>query len=138
MKRENKFFLIIILSVLITRLSLLLIPTDSWIYADSYHHIYTGIIALVILTIINYEFHKKIFYPFAIVIGMILDEIIYIIPPILEDTNKSSYFAPQAMIYLTITMIVVFIWRKSITNLVSGHSTITPKESNKKKIDHDK
>jgi len=118
MKRENKFFLIIILTVFITRMFLLFIPTNSIIYTDSYHHIYTGIIALVVLTIINYKFHKKIFYPFAIVMGMILDEIIYIIPPILEDTNKSSYFAPQAMIYLTITLIIVFIWRKSITSRI--------------------
>jgi hypothetical protein len=112
MKKEDKFFLVVLFTILAFRIVLFLLPSDLFIFNDYYHHIYTGVILVFIFAIYNYELHHKLFYPFAIAIGMIVDELVYLMPFFVNSVGKGSYFSFYSFLFMLFGLVVVFVTRK--------------------------
>jgi hypothetical protein len=94
MKKKDKFFLVVLATVLLFRLVLFFAPASSFFFEDYYHHVYIGVLLVFIFAFVNYELHQRFFYVFAIAIGLIVDEIIYLIPiPIEQHIGKEPYFS---------------------------------------------
>lgn len=73
MNTKQKFISVFLATVLITRFIIFLIPRTSIIYTDKFHHIYLGMVFLII-----YFFIKEIKYSeyfLAFIFGLIIDQI---------------------------------------------------------------
>tara|TARA_Y100000310_G_C20445112_1_gene698003 strand:+ start:513 stop:884 length:372 start_codon:yes stop_codon:yes gene_type:complete len=112
MKREDKFFLVVLATVLLLRLVIAFIPSSSAIFSDYHHHVYTGVLLVFVFAVYNYELHHKLFYPFAVAIGFIIDELIYLLPFFTDDIVKGDYFGFYSFLFLAFGLVVVFVMRK--------------------------
>jgi len=70
MKEKIKFTLVFLLTILLTRIIIYLVPRNSFIYQDQFHHIYLGIILLIIYFLLKASDNLL-----AVSLGLIIDEI---------------------------------------------------------------
>ena len=112
MKKKDKFFLVVLATVLLFRLVLFFAPGDSFFFEDYYHHVYVGVLLVFIFAFLNYELHQRFFYLFGVAIGLIVDEIIYLIPiPIEQHIGKIPYFSLSSLSLMFIGLLVVYLMR---------------------------
>lgn len=69
MKEKQKFILVFLLTILITRMIIFFIPRTNFIYTDQFHHSFIGIILLIIYIFIRNQ------HLLAILLGLIVDQI---------------------------------------------------------------
>ncbi|MBT4174808.1 hypothetical protein HOC80_00080 [archaeon] len=112
MKKEDKFFLVVLATVILVRMVLFFLPGDEFFYNDYYHHIYFGMLLMFVFAFYNYEMHHKLFYPFAVAVGFIIDELIYLFPWFMNDINKEAYFSWYSLCFTAVGLIVVYVMRK--------------------------
>ena len=106
------------LTTFLVRLILYFIPSDGALYGDDYHHIYFGLLMLLIFTLYNYELHHKLFYIFAIAVGLIVDEIVYLLPVFIANVSKDAYFSWYSFLFLLIGLTIVYLLKDLIVEEV--------------------
>lgn len=113
MKKGILFFLLVIATVLITRVSIFLIPeVDIKIFNIIVHHFWFGIFLLVIGLFITRENKKIKLIFYSIGTGLIIDEFIFIL---LGSGGDAQYWAVYSMVSVIALIIIVFYERKLIT-----------------------
>ncbi len=117
-KKENIFILFFFATILIERIILLLTSAQNWQWFDKMHHIYLGIGIVFILMLYNRKFGHHLIIPFAIGLGLIADEIIFLIPFFYKDGDKSDYFGIVSLIGTILIIILVLVLRKNILNYI--------------------
>ncbi|MBL7051405.1 hypothetical protein ISS04_04590 [Candidatus Woesearchaeota archaeon] len=112
MKKKDKFFLVVLATVLLFRLGLFFAPADSFFFEDYYHHVYIGVLLVFAFAFLNYELHQRFFYLFAVAIGLIVDEIVYLIPiPIEQHIGKAPYFSWESFVLMFVGLLAVYLMR---------------------------
>lgn len=110
MKKENLFFLILILTILITRLSIYLVPeVDITVFGTIIHHFWIGIALITLSQIIK---KASILNPAGL--GLAADQLIFIL---LGAGKDAQYWAAPSIIGTIIITSIVFILRKNITSI---------------------
>lgn len=73
-KQSRKNFIFVFLAtIILTRFFIFLVPRTSSIYTDKFHHIYIGIVFLIIYLFIKQKKHSEYFL--ALILGLIVDQI---------------------------------------------------------------
>jgi len=70
--KKQKFILVFLLTILLARIIIYFIPRNSFIYQDQFHHIYIGIILLMIYFLVKKLSSDNLL---AVSLGLIIDEI---------------------------------------------------------------
>jgi hypothetical protein len=118
MKKSMKFFWVVFATVMAVRLFMFFVPADNLAYEDYYHHAYFGVIFLLALVLYNHQFHHKLFYLFAVAIGLIVDETIYLLPVLIEDISKAGYYSWYSWILTAVGLFIIYILRDLIVEEV--------------------
>ena len=107
MKEKQRFLLVFLLTILITRIIVFFIPRTSFIYTDQFHHSYFGFMLLIV-----YIFIKN-YYLLAVSLGLIIDQItqapFYIAHLIGKGLAQPSFWAYWSSYTLISTLIAVII-----------------------------
>ncbi|MEK6835248.1 MAG: hypothetical protein AABX61_03235 [Nanoarchaeota archaeon] len=111
MKKENFFYLIIILTILIARLSVIIFPNKSlYINGIHIHHLWYGVILILVAVFLkNYKEVK--FYCHAIGIGLITDELVFIV---VLGGEINLYFNTISILGMIILLLIIYQFRKKI------------------------
>jgi len=116
--KTNQFIGIFLITIVITRLIIYFIPRTSRIYTDNFHHLYIGILLLVIYFLI--KSNPLADYLLAIILGLIVDQITSspfylgaLINKPLAPHLFWYYWSPYSLISTTVAVIIsVFIIKK--------------------------
>jgi len=107
----SKFSLVFLLSILLTRFFIYLIPRTSSIYTDKFHHIYIGLALFIIYLFLKH--HKYAEYFLAIILGLIVDQLTsapfyfgVILNKPLMPHSFWHYWSPYALISTLILIII--------------------------------
>jgi len=112
-QRRDWFIIITLLTIIFTRIRIWFIPNDSFIFFDNWHHIYYGILLLVIVLIMDKKLHHVLLIPFSISVGLILDELTFILPMIYSH-GKEAYFSFPSVFGIFVLILIIFIFRDQI------------------------
>jgi hypothetical protein len=112
--KTNNFIKIFIATILVTRIFLYFVPRTDIIYQDSFHHIYIGIILLILYPLAKFRPLR----PFSL--GLIVDEItsapFYIADLIKMPLAKAQfwqYWSPYSIIStIIVTLITIVVIKK--------------------------
>ncbi|MBT4397395.1 hypothetical protein HOD38_03950 [archaeon] len=133
MKKSMKFFWVVFVTVILVRLVMFFVPANNMAYADYYHHAYFGILFLFVLILYNYQFHHKLFYLFAVAIGLIVDEVIYLLPILIDDISKAGYYSWYSWILTGLGLGIVYVLRDLLVKEVEITQTVDKKRKKKRK-----
>jgi hypothetical protein len=113
MKKENLFYLIFLFTILIVRLSIIIFPGREVLFLV--HHFWIGFILLLILLIIpkKYKFPRILFL--AMGIGLIADELVFII---LGAGGDKEYWALPSIAGTIILMSIIYLSRLNLISLL--------------------
>ena len=116
MKRENLFYLILIITILITRSSIIIVPEVDIKYLDIIiHHFWFGVVLLIIGLIIP----KQNVYPkillYGIGAGLIIDQLIFMI---LGAGKDKEYWALPSLLGTLIIALIIYPIRTKATNFL--------------------
>tara|TARA_B100002003_G_C13609735_1_gene313619 strand:+ start:78 stop:449 length:372 start_codon:yes stop_codon:yes gene_type:complete len=116
MKRENLFYLILIATILIVRISIIIVPEVDIKFLDIViHHFWFGIILMIIgLVIPKQKVYPKIFL-YGIGAGLIIDQLIFMI---LGAGKDKEYWALPSLLGTIIIALVIYPIRTKITNFL--------------------
>lgn len=115
-KKETLFIIVFLATILAERITAFFTPTASFVFHDRLHHLYYGIIFMVILIMYNRKLYRQLFIPFAIGLGLIADELFFLMPPFYGDGSKAYYFKVPSVAGAILIALLVIIFRKSIFN----------------------
>jgi len=114
MKKENLFYLIFIITIIIIRLGVFLIPNvDITVSNVIIHHFWIGLVILIIGLFLKNNF--KI-YSIAIGFGLLADQLVFII---LESTGDNEYWALPSVLGTIILAVVFYFIKGKITRCQS-------------------
>tara|TARA_B100001971_G_C18189514_1_gene537746 strand:- start:379 stop:744 length:366 start_codon:yes stop_codon:yes gene_type:complete len=110
----TRFSLVFLLTILITRIFVYIVPRTSSIYSDKFHHIYIGIGLLVVYLFIKH--HEYANYLLALILGLIVDQLtaapfylaVVLNNPIANHTFW-HYWSPYSLISTLIVVIISII-----------------------------
>lgn len=116
MKRENLFYLLILATILISRISIIIVPEVDIKFLDIVaHHFWFG----VILMAIGFFIPKKIVYPkillYGIGAGLIIDQLVFMI---LGAGQDKEYWALPSLLGTIIIAGIIFPIRQKVTNFL--------------------
>ncbi len=116
MKRENLFYLIMILTILIARISIIIVPEVDMKFLDIViHHFWFGVVLMIVgLLIPKQKFYLKILL-YGIGAGLILDQLIFII---LGAGKDKEYWALPSLLGMIIIALVIYLIRRRLTNFL--------------------
>ena len=111
-KQSKHFIFVFLATIIVLRAFLYFIPRTSTIYTDKFHHIYLGLILLLIYFLIHTHTHSK--YLLALTLGLIADQITVLPLYILNLLNLQThpfmdYWSPYSLISTTIIIIISLI-----------------------------
>lgn len=114
MKKENIFYLIILLTILISRISIIIVPeVDIKIFDIVIHHFWFGIVLLIIGFIIsNEKMYFKIFL-YGIGAGLVIDQSTFMI---LGAGKDKEYWALPSLLGTLIITFVIYPVRSKLIN----------------------
>jgi len=113
LERRDWFIVIVLLTIIFARIMIWYWPADSFIFYDKLHHIYYGILLLLVVLIMDRKLHHVLLVPFGIAIGLIVDEVTFLLP-LIYDSGKAAYFSFPSVFGIFILVLVVFIFRDQI------------------------
>jgi len=120
---KSKFLIIFLATIIITRFILYFIPRSNYIYLDSFHHIYIGIILLVLYFIFK---NNSII---AVALGLIVDEIalapFYIADLINKPLAPKEFWAYWSLYSVVSVIILAFLVS---FYLIKGEKNVPPKK----------
>jgi|TARA_Y100000310_G_C20000184_1_gene498125 peptidoglycan/LPS O-acetylase OafA/YrhL len=116
MKRENLFYLILIVTILIIRISIIIVPEVDIKFLDIViHHFWFGVILMIIGVIVP----KQKVYPkillYGIGAGLIVDQLIFMI---LGAGKDKEYWALPSLLGTIIIVLVIYPIRTKVTNFL--------------------
>jgi hypothetical protein len=115
MLSENIFYLIVIITILLTRLSILIVPeVDITFFNFVIHHFWFGVILFLIGFFIPNN-NIKIWF-FGIGIGLIIDQFVFMILGAGKDKEYWAIFSVTGVILLS--AILFFIRKRLISYLI--------------------
>jgi len=122
MKRENLFYLILIATILITRISIIIVPEVNIKFLDIViHHFWFGVILMIIgLIIPKQKVYPKILL-YGIGAGLIIDQLIFMI---LGAGKDKEYWALPSLLGTIIIALVIYPIRTKVTNFLFGGTKI--------------
>ena len=88
-------------------------PADSFIFHDSLHHLYYGVLLILIVLLVDRKLHHVLLIPFSIAIGLIADELTFLLPLIYSE-GKEAYFSFPSVFGIIILILLIFIFRDQI------------------------
>ena len=105
--KKNTFIGIFLATIFLIRFILYLIPRTNSIYTDSFHHIYIGIILLIIYFIIKNQ------VLLAVTLGLIIDQItqlpFYLLKLINIQVEYSGYWSFYSIISTIIAILITLL-----------------------------
>jgi peptidoglycan/LPS O-acetylase OafA/YrhL len=113
-KKENIFYILLILTIIVTRLSVFLIPeVDINLFGFIVHHFWFGVILVLIGLVVpkKYDWAKIVFY--AIGLGLIVDQLVFII---LGAGKDAQYWALPSLLGTIILTLIILPFRAKISN----------------------
>jgi len=122
MKRGNLFYLILITTILITRISIIIVPEVDIKFLDIViHHFWFGVILMIIgLIIPKQKVYPKILL-YGIGAGLIIDQLIFMI---LGAGKDKEYWALPLLLGTIIIALVIYLIRTKVTNFLFGDTKI--------------
>jgi hypothetical protein len=116
MKRENLFYLILIATILIARISIIIVPEVDIKFMDIViHHFWFGVFLMIFGIILP----KQKVYPkillYGIGAGLIIDQFIFMI---LGAGNDKEYWALPSLFGTIIIALVIYPIRTKVTNFL--------------------
>jgi len=116
-KKGNLFYLIIILTILVMRISLFLLPPNTHVRVLGIviHHFWFGILLIGIGLIIPKKKEYIKIFAYAIGVGLIIDELIFMV---LGAGTDRQYWALPSMLGMIIILLVIFPIREKIINFL--------------------
>ena len=118
MKKEYTFILAFLATIVIERIFLFFAPSANFIWNDNLHHLYYGVILIFASIIYKNKLNKSIVIPFAVGLGLIADELIFLLPFFYGDGTKYYYFSlPSVIGVILIALLVVLLRRKIIKKI---------------------
>jgi hypothetical protein len=116
MKRENLFCLLIILTIIIARISVIIVPEVDIRFLDIIiHHFWFGVILLFIGLIISKKKEYLKIFLYGIGIGLIIDQLVFMI---LGAGKDKQYWALPSLLGTIIITIIIWKFRLKITNFI--------------------
>lgn len=121
MKRENLFYLVMILIILITRISIIILPEVDTKFLDIViHHFLFGVILMIIgLIVPKQKFYPKILL-YGIGAGLIIDQLIFML---LGAGKDKEYWALPSSLGTIIIVLVIYPIRQRLTNFLLQKGT---------------
>ena len=116
MKRENLFYLVLIATILIARISIIIVPEVDIKFLDIViHHFWFGVILMIIgLIIPKQKVYPKILL-YGIGAGLIIDQLIFMI---LGAGKDKEYWALPSLLGTIIIALVIYPIRTKVTNFL--------------------
>ncbi len=116
MKRGNVFYLIFILTILAMRLAVFLFPQRKLIIGGVIvHHFWIGAILILLVLLLTKRYNKLRTTFFAIGLGLVTDELIYIA---IGDGAVSEYWSTHSVSGAIMTATIIFAIRGWLTRKV--------------------
>jgi len=117
MKRKDLFYLIFFLTILIIRISIFLVPNIDIKFFDLViHHFWFGILLISISIFIQKKYNLKKIYTFAIGLGLVIDELIFIL---LGAGGDKIYWGLLPLLGTILLVIGIFLIRKKIISTLN-------------------
>jgi len=111
--RRDWFIVIVLLTIIFTRIMLWFVPENSFIFFDHWHHIYYGLFIVLVVLIMDRKLHHVLLIPFSIAIGLIADELMFLLP-LIYSTGKVAYFSFPSLLGIIILTLIIFVFRNQI------------------------
>lgn len=121
MKRENLFYLMIVLTVLATRTSIKIVPEVHITFSGIiFHHFWIGVILMAVGLLIPLQrvYPKIVLYGFGA--GLIADELIFML---LGAGKNKEYWELPSLLGMIILVFVTFPIRQKLINFLLQKST---------------
>lgn len=116
MKKENLFYLILLLTILITRISVIIVPeVDIKILNVIIHHFWFGVVLSLTGLLISKERANLKILLFGIGAGLIIDQLIFMI---LGAGLDVQYWALPSLLGAIVISLVVYPVRIKLTNFL--------------------
>ncbi len=116
MKRENLFYLVLIATILIARISIMIVPEVDIKFLDIViHHFWFGVILMIIgLIIPKQKVYPKILL-YGIGTGLMIDQLIFMI---LGAGKDKEYWALPSLLGTIIIILIIYPIRTKFTNFL--------------------
>jgi hypothetical protein len=112
MKKENKFYLIFLSTIVAIRLWVFFFPLWKIIMNGIIiHHFWIGLIILLIAFVIQKKYTSVVEIIFPVSCGIITDELVYIL---FRGNTVSQYWSGYSIYGCIVISIIVFIFRRKI------------------------
>lgn len=114
MKKENIFYLILILTIIVARLLILIFPeVDIKFFDIVVHHFWLGIVLMIFGWLVSNENVKLYFL--GIGFGLVIDQIVFII---LGAGKDQEYWALPSLLGMVILVVAIYFVRAKIARLI--------------------
>ncbi len=123
MKEENKFYLLIVGTIFIIRISIMIVPNvDITIFNNVIHHFWWGIALLVTGFIIpeNKKSLKIVFY--GIGLGLVIDQLVFMI---LGGGGDTEYWSLPSLGGAVVGAIILYLRRKEVLRFLLTRLRVT-------------
>lgn len=116
MKRENLFYLLVIITILILRISILLVPeVDITAGSIIIHHFWFGVILFLVGLIMPKRSEYLHIFLYGIGMGLIIDQSVFMM---LGAGRDKEYWALPSLLGAIIIASVLFPIRQKLTNFL--------------------
>ena len=116
MKRENLFYLVLILTILITRISIIIVPeVDIILFNIIIHHFWFGVPLIFLAFVIpKQKTYPKIFL-YGIGVGLMIDQLIFMI---LGGGKDKEYWTLTSLLGTMIIILIIYPIRTKVINFL--------------------
>ena len=116
MKKEDLFYLIFVLSILVARLSVFLFPeVDIEVFGVIVHHFWLGAFLAALSLIPSKKYRLAKLYTFAIGLGLVIDQLVFMA---LGAGKDIQYWSLLSLIGMIVLAIAIFPFREKLANFV--------------------
>lgn len=112
MKKEDIFYFIFVLTILVIRLEVFLFPSNKIIVAGiRINHFWIGVILILFVLLLSKRYNGLRIAIFSIGLGLVADELIFMI---FGNRTINDYWSIYSISGLIMTMIIVLVSRKKL------------------------
>ena len=118
MKRENLFYLLVLVTILISRISIIIVPeVDIKFLNIIIHHFWFGVILMAIGFLIPKQKTSSKIWLYGIGAGLIIDQLVFML---LGAGQDKEYWALPSLLGTIIIASVIFPIRQKVTKVLLG------------------
>lgn len=112
MKKDDIFYIILVLTILAIRLEVFLFPANKIIIDGiRINHFWVGVILVLIVLFLSKSYNALRMILFPIGLGLVADELVFMI---FSNRTINDYWSIYSVSGLVIITIIVFIFRKQL------------------------